>query len=180
MKKKKHPSTFLKFGEFDLAFESITPGEYIQNMQDEARLRYRDIKLLHLQADNPIKSEDGACHVPFTLEMWSKASLYATGEVTQDMHGHTRVHGYIHISRELLAFTTTNIVAAVLAVFSGHPIMVLMVWAVVMLILYSVMYVSFLYMRDMLLEHLQDPRHLIIKPEQRQSEQRLKKLQTEN
>lgn len=162
MKKKNRPSQFLKLGEFDLTFESILPEDYIDNLRDEARLRYRNIELRHLLDNSQNEADDLAHPSTFTLESGSKTgTINATGMITYDAIGETRVHGYFRMNYDFLTLNYMFVAPIFLAVFSDTPLEFLIGWSMVIFVFFVIEYAVVLYTKDMLLEHLQDPRHLL-------------------
>ena len=165
MKKKNRPSQFLKFGKFDLTFDSITPGEYIANMQDEKRLRYRRIELQQLQNNSHEDADEFAYSSTFILETSTRmGSIYAIGTITHDAIGDTHVYGHIDIGYDYLAFNLIFLGPILLAGLSETPLKLLICWPLVDFIIFIDAYMSAVYMKDMLLEHLQEPRHLLRLP----------------
>ncbi|MCA9883059.1 MAG: hypothetical protein KC708_08820 [Anaerolineae bacterium] len=162
MKKKNRPSQFLKFGEFDLTFESILPEAYIDNFQDAERLSRSPVKLRHIQDNSETNDEELSLPSTFVLEVRARTgSLYAIGSITEGQNGDTHVQGYMGIGYDLLLFNFIVFAWIGLSLFGNHLIAMLFCGSTFFLVIFIMHFFGLLTMKNRLLNHLENPKHLL-------------------
>lgn len=160
MKRKKPPKILFNFAEFDLTFTSITPDEYIENMQDKKRLRSKWLKLKFVSD----ASDD--VDTTFALERnFRGVGVWAIGSTDTDEDDNTRVSGEIGIGYAFLYFSLFTLGFTILnAVYSDQPLKLLAILGTGLFTAHFVWLLGLMSLKDKLLDHLKEPQDNLVRP----------------